>query len=471
MGKNFKDKLSSKNKSSLGGKSPTRGLSSRKNKKPTFSRNDNKIGKSTGTKVRDFQKKRRANLIKKFSEKILDKYGKWIKSIIAWGSVVRDEFTGESDIDIVVIVDDTREELDKDLRNKIDKFIKKKAKEVDEKLSPQPVWTITEFWDMSRTLSPLAYTLLKDGVPVYDTGFFAPIKRLLNMGKIPASKEAVEKRMKKVPKRLNRAKHSKLYTIAEDLYYAMLDSTQAVLMFLGRGPPDPNNAGETARKYLVEKDLLDKKYVDWLEDVIKFRKEVEHRNIASIKGKEVDKYIARAEEYVEEMKKLLKRLELQKKASSIQNNYKTMVRASIAALKAVDKLPEDPKELPKAFKEELIDEDVIDPIYENVFGKVLQYKKKLNDKNIEDVSERDINSTREYVRRFVGRVRKLLKEKDISPDEMKDLSPNVSKNKKVLGKEEELKNKEAEKDKYKCEKCGKKFDSKRGLKIHKGKVH
>ncbi|MFB6075797.1 MAG: nucleotidyltransferase domain-containing protein, partial [Candidatus Aenigmatarchaeota archaeon] len=428
MGKNFKDKLNSKNRTGLGSKNPSRGLTNRKNKKPKLSKNK-KIKKSTGTKVRDFQKKRRADLIKNFSEKILDKYGKWIKSIVAWGSVVRDEFTGKSDIDVVVIVDDTREELDKKTRSKIDSFIKKSAKDVDEKLSPQPVWTITEFWDMSRTLSPLAYTLLKDGVPVYDTGFFAPIKRLLNMGKIPASKEAVEKRMKKVPKRLNRAKHSKLYMIAEDLYYAMLDSTQAVLMFLGRGPPDPNNAGEVARKYLVEKELLEEKYVDWLEDVIEFRKEVEHRNISSIKGKEVDKYIEKAEDYVEEMQKLLKRLELQKKASSIQKNYKVMVRASIAALKAIDKLPEDPKELPKAFKKELIDEDILNPVYENVFGKVLKYKKKLNDKDINDISERDINSTREYVRRFVGEVRKLLKEKDVSMEKMKELSPNLSKNK------------------------------------------
>lgn len=463
MDKDFRKKLNSEKKRGLGGKNKlNKGVPKGRFKKPRFS-GKKKIKKSTGKKVRDFQKKRRAKVIKRFSKKVLDKYGKWIKSIVAWGSVVRDEFTGESDIDIVVIVDDTKEKLEGDFRKKIDHFIHDTAKDVDKKLSPQPVWTITEFWDMVRRLSPLVYTLLKDGIPVYDTGFFAPIKRLLNMGRIPATKEAVEKRMEKVPKRLRRVEHAKLYMIAEDLYYAMLDSTQAVIMFLGRGPPDPNHVCDVARKYLVDKDLIDKKYIDQLEEVIEFRKKVEHKKISEIEGKKLDEYIDKAEKFVEEMNKLLQKLELQKKAGNIQKNYKVMLKASIAALKARDKLPEDPKQLPKKFKEDLIEGGIVNPIYGEVFNQVLYFKKKLKEKDIADISDRDLLSLREYVRRFVGEVKKLFREEDISPEELKKLKP------KSIDKGEILKKKG--KRKFECEECGKEFKSERGLKIHKGKVH
>ena len=55
---------------------------------------------------------------------MLDKYGKQIRAIIAWGSVVRDEFTEKSDIDLVIVADDTREPMDDDERDEINEFIR-----------------------------------------------------------------------------------------------------------------------------------------------------------------------------------------------------------------------------------------------------------------------------------------------------------------------------------------------------------
>jgi hypothetical protein len=50
-------------------------------------------------------------------------------------------------------------------------------------------------------------------------------------------------RMDGVPGR-QRVKSVKLYMVAEDMYYAMLDSAQAVLMYVGIGPPHPKSAAE-----------------------------------------------------------------------------------------------------------------------------------------------------------------------------------------------------------------------------------
>ncbi|MCD6477964.1 MAG: nucleotidyltransferase domain-containing protein [Candidatus Aenigmarchaeota archaeon] len=371
-----------------------------------------KIKRKTAKKIKDFEKRRRAEIIKKFSKRLLEKYGPFIKSIVAWGSVVRNEFTSKSDIDVVVLVDDTRRDFTKKLRAEIDDFMFKVAEETDEKLSPQPVWTITEFMSMIRRTSPLAYNLLKDGIAVYDTGFFLTNKRLLEMGEIPITKEAVESRMENVPKRLRRAEHAKLYIVAEDLYYAVLDSLQAVVMYMGRGPPDANHAPEVGRKYLVENGLTKEEYIKILEDIVKFRKATEHREIKEIKGEEVDKFIKRAKEFVKEMERILKVLENRRKTSDIEKTYEIMIKASVAALKTINKLPEDPKELPSAFKKHLIDSGLMNPIYENVFFKILEMKKMANDKKLDEISERDINLSKEYVRRFIDNVKKIAVERE-----------------------------------------------------------
>ncbi len=367
----------------------------------------NKLKKKTGKKIREFEKKRRAKVIKKFSKNMLDKYGPYVKAIVAWGSVVRDEFHHKSDIDVVVLVDDTRGNLNKKIRDEINNFMFSAAKEADVELSPQPIWTITEFMSMIRQCNPLAYNLLKDGMAVYDTGFFLTNKRLFERGQMPLTKEAVENRLESVPKRLRRAEHAKMYIVAEDLYYACLNSLQAVLMYMGRGPPGANHAAETGKKYLVENKLTKEKYIKIIEDIIDFRKKTEHKEVKEIKGEELDKYIERTKEFVEEMKRVLKVLERNRKANDVEKTYQVMIKASVAALKSMEKLPEDPKKLPSAFKKHLVEEGVVNPVYENVLAKILKMKKLVNENKVDEINDREINMSKEYVRRFVGSVRKM----------------------------------------------------------------
>src|SRR3989338_3490219 len=114
-------------------------------------------------------RKERIDLAKKFTGKILDKWGPWIKSVVVWGSTARGEFRKKSDIDFVILVDDTRDKFTNALRDEMDDWIYDLAKKMDERLGPQPVWTITEFVKMVRAFTPLSYELLKDGIPTYDT--------------------------------------------------------------------------------------------------------------------------------------------------------------------------------------------------------------------------------------------------------------------------------------------------------------
>jgi len=56
---------------------------------------------------------------------------------------------------------------------------------------------------------------------------------------------------------------------------------------------------------------------------------------------------------------------------------------------------------------------MVNPVYEDVFMKIIGMKKMMNDKKIEEVSERDINISKEYVRRFIENVKKIAGERKL----------------------------------------------------------
>ncbi|MCX6821403.1 MAG: nucleotidyltransferase domain-containing protein, partial [Candidatus Aenigmarchaeota archaeon] len=180
--------------------------------------------------------------LNQLKDKILGKYGDRVKCIIMMGSVARGEYKAKSDIDVFIVIDDTEKEITPEEKNEIDENLEKMATEISEDISIQPSYTLTEFWDYARVCHPIIYNFIKEGKTLYDAGFFMPIKRLLDMGKIPATREAIESYMEGAPKKLMRAKTVKLLMLAEDCYYAMLNTAQAVLMFMGLEPPVPSKA-------------------------------------------------------------------------------------------------------------------------------------------------------------------------------------------------------------------------------------
>ena len=213
---------------------------------------------------------------RKLTQKILEKFDGLIKCVVMMGSVVRGEFKPKSDIDIFVVLDDVDYNLDEKQQEKIDEEIEKIAKEIDERFSVQPSYTLTEFWDYARVAHPIIYNFIKEGIALYDAGFFTPIKRLLEMGKIPMTREAVENYMESAPKKLMRAKTVKLLMLAEDCYYAMLNTAQAVLMFMGLPPPVPSKAYHEVVKYLVDPGILEPEYAEWLKEIIEIRRKTQH---------------------------------------------------------------------------------------------------------------------------------------------------------------------------------------------------
>jgi uncharacterized protein (UPF0332 family)/predicted nucleotidyltransferase len=370
--------------------------------------------KGIGKKLRKFSFETRLKSSEKFKEEILKLFKGYIKSIVVWGSIVRGDFTGKSDVDIYTIFDDTKMPLKKfeEIRPKIDRDIYKIAHKIDPRLHPQPILALTEFWDGIRKIHPLFYNIVREGYAIHDTGFFIPMRKLLEWGKFPATPEASALRIKSVPQRISRVKNIKTMMIAEDLYMAMTDSAQAALMFVGVGPPPPKQVAEKLRDHFVRQKLLDDKYVKMYSEVLTLRKKVEHKELKHVTGQQVDDWIAKTEDFVKTMHALIKRLELQRKITDTERNYEVMLKSTVAALKALDKLPPDPKNLPKAFNKYLIDSGLVNPMYKSVFEKVLEMKKLLKDRKLHEVPDRDMELTKEYVRRFTFDARRIIGMKD-----------------------------------------------------------
>ncbi|MEM5812779.1 MAG: nucleotidyltransferase domain-containing protein [Candidatus Aenigmatarchaeota archaeon] len=357
-------------------------------------------------------RRKKFKLAQMFCDAIIKKYKKIIKAVVVFGSVVRGDLTEKSDIDVLVIIDDTIARFTPEMREAFDIKLYDIAKNISEDISVQPAWTLTEFWDMARIGHPLLYTIVRDGWALYDTGFFIPVRKLLERGKIPHTIEAVELLMESAPKKIARVENVKLYMIAEDLYYAMLNASQAVLMYLGKESPRPKEAVKNVKEYLLSNKLIEKKYVNYLEKIIKFRKDVEHKKIKNISGEKLDKFIEIAKDYVEKMENILTLLQRRKKEEIIKRNYEVMIKAAITGLKIINKLPKDPKELPIAIKKYLIEEEKLNPFYETVLKKVSSMRRMVDENLVDKIPEREVELMREYVRRFVREIGEVAKKEE-----------------------------------------------------------
>ena len=366
-------------------------------------------------KTEKLDKEQRIEILKKFTKEMLKAYGPLIRSIVLFGSTARQEFKGESDIDVFIIIDDTRHRITPALKMKMEDDMDRIAKSCHSLLSVQQPYMLTEFWNMVRLGHPIIFNFIREGVPVYDKDIFLPIKRLLQMGEIRPSKEAVEKFIERGPKRIKRVENAKMYLIVEDLYYAMLESAQAVLMFLGKSPPRPGDAGEALRKTLIEMKLADPALAKDLTDIIDLRKKVEHKKINKVNGTLLDTWIAKADKFVKKMEKLIVKIEVMKRESMVEKSYAIMAETAVTLLKSINKPAAKDARIADAMKKELVETGMIDKKYLDVFTELEKMRETVKKGKILDIDKQSILMQREYVRRFIRDAGRVLR-KNIQPE-------------------------------------------------------
>lgn len=265
---------------------------------------------------------------------VLKKFERYVVSYVLAGSLVREEATKTSDIDVYVVIDDTdvkrmsRFELKEKLRAIIYSYTIEASElaGVKNKLSPQ-VYILTEFWEAVKDAHPVIFTFIRDGVPLYDRGAFMPWKLLLKMGKIKPSPEAIDMFMSLGEKVAENVKRKLNEIVTEDIYWGVITPSQALIMLYGLPPPTPKEIQQGIfRKIFVEKEkLLESKYADILEKIVDIYKKYEHEEIKTVSGKEIDVLLEQSSDYIKRLKELMQQIEEKKIKEEIVQIYNSVI--------------------------------------------------------------------------------------------------------------------------------------------------
>jgi predicted nucleotidyltransferase/uncharacterized protein (UPF0332 family) len=372
--------------------------------------------------MRDKSKERRMEAAEEFADKLVDKLGDKVKCVAVWGSVPKGEHGYDSDIDTLVILDDTKLQKDvpKDARKKIRKKVTDLAKETDDRITIQYFPFLTEFWNSLRKGEPLAIEAVRNGEPVYDVGIFMPAKRLLERGKISATRESVKKRLKMAAAGYKKAEKNFRSSIPHKLEQAMANAGQAPIMLVGKQPPAKENVPETLEEMFVEKEMLEEEYIEMAQELYDFGDKGE-KNPEEVTGQEVEEHLEKADDFIRRMHKLVSQLGARKKVKNIIDEYKRFLKANVAALRAQDiEPPEDKENLPEVVEENLdFGEDHME-----MFDRWEEVVEKVKDKDLEEVNDKDLYELKNDTQEFVSKVGEDIQEMK-ETEEAEEMAPDM----------------------------------------------
>jgi predicted nucleotidyltransferase len=236
----------------------------------------------------------------RFTNEARKQYGNVVKSVLIFGSAARGGMVKGSDADIWVVLDDTATKGTADLERVTAhlQLIAHEAKDLHVQTT-----ALTEFWQWMKLGSPELVNFLRYSLPVYDTGFIKPVKRMLDMGLLPPSEETVKLKAMAGRTRLKKVELDMRSMVFESRY-AALDTCQAVAMHYYKQQPDAKSMPDTLRR-LVKDRKLQAAYVRKFEQLNKLWKDIDHGKVKEIDCGYLGKAVALAEDIVERMDRLL----------------------------------------------------------------------------------------------------------------------------------------------------------------------
>jgi len=281
---------------------------------------------------------------------VLQKFEKYVVSYVIGGSLVRGDAVKTSDVDVFVIINDTdvkrmpRRELLERLRGIIYQYVAEATQiaGVKNRLEPQ-IYLLTDFWDAVKDAHPVMFTFIRDGVPLYDRGTFMPWKSLLRMGKLKPSPESIDMFMSMGDGVIPRSKKTLLSDVFTNIFWGVTTPAQAILMLGGYPPPTSKELVNSFKKAFLDTKMIEKKYVDFLEKVVKTWKDYEHEKIKEISGKEIDLLLSQTENYLKRLKDLRKEIEANFQEKTVKQIYGDVVELlkNIIGKKSVENLVKD----------------------------------------------------------------------------------------------------------------------------------
>ena len=191
------------------------------------------------------------------------------------------------------------------------------------------------------------------------------------------------------------------------IYWAVINPSQAALMMYGIAPPTPKETVKLLDEIFVKKEkLLEKKYVKMFDEIRQTYKDIEHGKIKEIKGKDIDRLLKNANEYLKRIRKLFEQIEKKREKEGIGELYDTVNTVIKDVLKTA-KIKT--KNLDKGLKK-LVDANEIPGSYLKIYKEILKakqdyHKKKITKQEIDKIKREAgifIRSLIEYVQRKKG---------------------------------------------------------------------
>ena len=341
---------------------------------------------------------------------VLRKFEKYVATYAVGGSLVRGTAGKDSDVDTFVVIDDTdvkkmpRMQLLEKLRGFIYDYIREaNALAGVKNILNVQVYLLTDFWQSVKDATPVIFTFIRDGVPMYDRGTFLPWKLLLKMGKIKPSPEAVDTFMKYGEQNDGLVKR-RLMDAMIDIYWGVITPTQALMMLAGQAPPVPKHLVEEVKKQFIDKErIMDNKELKVLEKVVGLYKDYEHGKLKEISGTEIDQLLKDSKDYDKKLQELRKKLE----SRIIEHTSDYVYNEMFSLLKNI--FNEERKDkLVELFERELIKKGKLSERYLPIMKEVLKLKEKVKGKksmtqnevdNVRRDAEDLINKLIEYTQR------------------------------------------------------------------------
>jgi len=251
--------------------------------------------------------KRDTDIAMDFAVKTYKQFDKIIKSIILFGSTMKQTARPTSDIDIMIIIDDVSVKWDQELigwyREELDKILR--ANPYEKSIHINTI-RLSSWWEDLLRGDPVILNALRYGEAMIDAGgFFEPLKYLLLQGKIRPTPETVYNCLQRAPAHLARSKAAELGAI-DGLYWAMVDSAHAALISAKIVPPSPEHIPLELKNTFVDSGKLKMKYIVWYRDLLFLYKRITHGEIKDFKGQEIDVWRERTKEFLDVMTKLVK---------------------------------------------------------------------------------------------------------------------------------------------------------------------
>ena len=226
-----------------------------------------------------------------------------------FGSQANNTSRPNSDIDIIIIIDDASLNWDLELiswyREELGKIIS--AQNYNRDLHINTI-KLTSWWQDLIHGDPVVINVLRYGEVLIDSGgFFNPLKSLLLQGKMRSTPEAVYNALQRAPNHLARSKLSILNSI-EGIYWTIIDAAQAALITAGKLPPSPEHIPGMLKTTFVDSGLLKIDKVREVREIYLLHKGISHREINEIKGRDIDKWQEIGEAFLLDMTRIIDKL-------------------------------------------------------------------------------------------------------------------------------------------------------------------